>query len=573
VAGRLLAPTLRGYRPGWLGQDVVAGLTLVAIAAPEQMATARLANMPAVTGLYAFVAGSVAYALFGRNGRVSVGADSTIAPVLGSGVAAIAAVGSVRYAHLISLLALMVGGLVVMAGLMRLGWVAEFISAPVVTGVLAGIAVEIVAKQLPSLLGVPASGTSTIGRLRALAGHLGRVNGWAMAIGIGVLAIIVVGEMIDRRFPAALVATVGAILVARAGDLVAHGVKVVGSLSGGLPPLRWPGGTWTDAQHLLSPALAAAFLCLAQTAATVRTASAGAPAAGEFNQDLAAVGAGSLVSGMAGSFAVNSSPPRTQVVATAGGRTQVAGLLAAGLVLSLAVLGPGLLHYLPQAALAGILVFVATRLFHIGDLRAILRFDRIEFGLAVTTLLAVALIGIEQGVIIAILLSLAERVRRAARPMDAVLGREIGTDHWIPTDVGLATEQVPGVLVYMIYAPLWYANADYVRLRVSQLVEAAKGVKVFVLDSDGISDIDYTGARSLSELAHELRARGVTIAVARASHIVHHDLKHSGLLADIGADHLYRSVEEAVRALQPGPSSSVAGQVPPAESSGAGQGQ
>jgi len=554
VFGRLPAPSLRGYRLAWLGPDVLAGLTLVAIALPEQMATSHLAGMPAVSGLYAFLAGTIVYALLGRNGQVSVGADSTIAPVLGAGVVALAAVGTPRYAHLIALLALMVGALVGLAGLLRLGWVAEFLSAPVITGVLAGIAIEIAVKQLPPLMGFPAGGASTVGRLRFVVDHADATNGWSLAIGLGVLVVIFGGELIERRLPWALVASVAAIAVVGGAGLVTHGVNVVGRLPGGLPSVAWPGGSWSDAGHLVAPAATAAFLCLAQTAASVRLAGPGAPAAGEFNQDLVAVGGGSVAAGFIGGFAVNTSPPRTQVIASAGGRTQLSGLLAAGLILSLTVLGPGLLRDLPQAALAGILLFVASRLFRLGQLRSILKYDRVEFGLCILTLLGVALIGIEQGVVIAVLLSLAERIRLAARPRDAVLGREPGTDHWIPSDTGVSTEQVPGVMVYMIYAPLWYANADYIRLRVARLLDdTTTPVRVLVLDADAIPDIDYTAAQSFAQLAAEVRARGIVLAVARASHPVHHDLKHSGLLDVIGPEHLFRSVEEAVRSLTPTP--------------------
>ena len=554
MIGRLPAPTLRGYQLAYLGPDLLAGLTLVAIAVPEQMATARLAGMPAVAGLDAFLAGAVLYALLGRNGRVSVGADSTIAPVLGSGVAALAAVGTARYGHLIALLAVMVGVLVGLSGLLRLGWVAKFLSAPVITGVLGGIAVEIVVKQLPGLLGITAGGESTVGRLRSVVDHLGRTNGWALGIGLGVLGFILAGERLNRRVPWALLASVGAVAAVAGVGLVAHGVHVVGRLPGGLPALAWPSGSWTDLTRLIAPALTAAFLCLAQTAATARLAGPGPASAADFNQDLVAVGAGSIGSGLIGSFAVNTSPPRTQVLTSSGGRTQVAGLTAAGVVLALTVLGPGLLRNLPQAALSGILLFVASRLFRIGEMRTILAFDPIEFGLCVLTLLGVALIGIEQGVIIAILLSLAQRLRLSVRPRDAVLGREPGTDHWIPTDTGAETEPVSGVLVYMIYAPLWYANADYVRMRITQLIDGAPSpIHAVVLDADPMSDIDYTGAQAFQQLVHGLKERNIKVVVARASHLVHHDLKHSGVLALIGPDQVYYSVDAAVRAVSAPP--------------------
>ena len=216
----------------------------------------------------------------------------------------------------------------------------------------------------------------------------------------------------------------------------------------------------------------------------------------------------------------------------------------------MAVIAAGLLKDLPQATLGAILLFIATRLFRVKELRAIRRFDPLELGLALVTLLTVAVVGAEQGMVVAILLSLADRTRRTARPRDAVLGREPGTQHWIPRDIGSPTEGVPGVLVYLLYAPLWYGNADYVRLRVRELIESAsEPVHAFVLDADGVSDIDYTGARALGELASELKARGVRTAIARSSHLVHRDLRRSGLLADIGVGQLFSSVEDAVTAM------------------------
>ncbi len=547
---RPLLPTLRGYQAAWLAADVLAGLTLVAIAVPEQMATARLANMPAVAGLYAFIAGSVLFALLGRSGQLSVGADSTIAPVMAAGVAAIAAVGTPRSVHLVSLLAILVGALVVAVGLLRLGWISEFLSMPVITGVLAGIAVEIVVRQLPAVLGLRGGGTTTVGRLRTVAAHLGQVNGWAAGIGAAVFAVIVVAERVDRRIPGALIGLVGSILLVSAAGLTSHGVATLGSIHGGLPTFALPSAAWSDTRRLVGVALTVAFVCIAQTAATVRVAPGGVPPPADFDRDLIALGAANLAAGLSGSFAVNSSPPRTAVVTAAGGRTQLTGIVAAAVVLVVVLVATGLLKDLPQATLGAILVFVATRLFRVRELRSVLGFDRLEFGLAVVTLLAVSFAGIEQGVIVAMLLSLADRTRRAARPRDVLLGREPGTDHWIPPDVGHPTEQVPGVIVFYVYAPLWYGNAEYIRSRIRQVVGSpTPSVHALVLDANAMSDIDYTGARILGALADELRHQGVTLAIARSSHLVHHDLKHSGLLESIGADHLFGSVEDAVAAL------------------------
>ena len=196
------------------------------------------------------------------------------------------------------------------------------------------------------------------------------------------------------------------------------------------------------------------------------------------------------------------------------------------------------------------MLFIAARLFRASELKSILRFDRLEFGLAVATLLAVSLFGIETGVVVAVLLSLADRTRRAARPSGTVLGREPGTEHWIPPDVGRLTEQVPGVLVYLTYAPLWYGNAEYVRLRILQMLDSAtEPVHALVLDANGISDIDYTGVRMVHELIAELNQRKVAIGIARSSHLIHRELKRSGILRSLGPDRLFATVEEAVDAL------------------------
>ena len=580
-------PTLQGYQRAWLAGDIIAGLTLVAIAVPEQMATAHLANMPAVAGFFAFIAGSAVFALFGRHPVLSVGADSTIAPVFAAGVATVVAVGTTGYSSLVSAVAVFVGALLLGAGLLRLGWVADFLPLPVVTGLLAGIGAEILVKQLPTVLGLAGGGTTTIGRLRQVADQLQGINGWSVGIAAGVLGVVVLTEKVDRRLPGALLGVVGAtVLVAEAG-LASRGVRVVGPVHAALPHLRLPSATLAQTGKLAVTTVTVAFLCLVQTAATVRgggptsegrgpgqrpspagptsptspaaaaVAPALAPAASprrsrpvDFDIDLMALGAGSVLAGLAGAFPVNASPPRTAVAASAGGRTQVAGLTAVVAVVAVTAFATSLLKDLPEAALAAILVFVATRLFHFDELARISRYSRFELALALVTFAVVVLVGIEQGVVAAALIALAQRGRAEARPRDAVLGRVVGTDHWVPTDIGRPTEQVPGVVVYLLYAPLWYANADYVCGRLRALVDgAATPVTALVLDADGVSDIDYTASKALGEVIYEMRRAGRKVGLARASHLVHHDFKHAGLLKAIGTDCVFDNVDEAVQAL------------------------
>jgi sulfate permease, SulP family len=548
---RWAAPTLRNYHKAWLGGDALAGLTLVAVALPSQMATARLANLPAVVGLYAFVAGSLLYALLGPNRHLSVGADSTIAPVLASAAAAVAVVGTAGYAATMAFTALLVGALLIVVGLFRLGWIAQFLSTPVITGVLAGIAVEIIVRQLPVILGVAGGGTTTIGRLRQLWDQVDHVNGWSVGIAVGVLGLIVAGQLIDRRLPGALVGLVLSIIAVHALGLASHhGVTVLGAVHGGLPHVH-VSASWSQLRRLTTPVLTVTFVVIAQTAATVRASAVGTPAADDFNRDLIAVGAGSLAAGCLGAFAVDASPPNTTILTASGSRSQLANIMAAVVVLVVVLVATAPLTDLPEATLGATLVFIATKLFRARELRTVLRFDRLEFGLAAATLTVVALVGIEQGVALAMALSLADRTRRAARPRDAVLGREPGTDHWIPGDIGCPTEQVPGVVVYLMYAPLWYANADYFHLRANHFVgSASPPAHALVLDADGMSDIDYTGLQALRDLAAELRQKGVTLGIARSSHLVHHDLKRGAFLQQLGTDNLFTSVESAVSALQ-----------------------
>jgi sulfate permease, SulP family len=546
-----IPPALRGYKAAWLGADILAGLTLVAVAIPGQMATARLAGLPAVLGLDAFVAGSLIYALAGTNRRLSVGADSTIAPLLATGVAAVAAAGASGYGAVMAMTALLVGAALILVGLFRLGWISEFLSTPVITGLLAGIAVEIIVRQIPVILGVRDAGTSTIGRIRGLAGQLGHVNIWSVAIAVGVLAVITGAQRLSHRLPGTLVALILSIVAVDSLGLASrHGVAILGVVHGGFPHVRLPSISWSQVRHLPALVITVTFVCVAQTAATVRAA--GTPVqAGSFNRDLIAIGGGGLAAGLIGAFPVDASPPNTAIVAASGGRSQLPNIMAAAVVFAVVLAATGPLANLPEAMLAATLVFIATKLFRAGQLRAVLRFDRIEFALAVITLLVVSLVGIEQGVAVALILSLADRTRRSARPQDAVLGREPGTDHWIPGDIGLPTEQVPGVLVYLVYAPLWYGNADYLKLRIRHLIDAAPSpLRTVIIDADAIADIDYTGMQSLLALDTELQQQGVTLGIARPSHLVHHDLKHGALLQQLTPRRIFASVDEAVIALQ-----------------------
>jgi high affinity sulfate transporter 1 len=545
---------LHGYRRSWATADLVAGVTLLVIAVPEQLATSRLAGMPPLTAFYAFIAGTVLFAVFGSNPQMSVGADSTIAPLFAVGVAGLAATGSSRYVVLVAVLAVMVGVIVMLVSILRLGWIAEFLSAPIITGFLCGVAVIIIAHQLPEFLGLsPATGTNEH-RIAYSLSHLGSANGWTVAIGVGVLLVMVVCERIDRRIPGALLALVGSVALVRALDLQSHGVAVLGTIHTGAPHFGLTGLSWSALDNLAPLAAVVALVVIIQTAATTRAFAEQGGYEADVGRDFLGVGAGNVVSGLVGSFPVDASPPRTGAVATAGGRTQ-AGPLGAAVVVLLLIPVAGVLKDVPLATLAAILIFVALKLFRWRDLLAIARFDAFEFALAAVTLLAVVLIGIEQGIVVAVGLAILDRIRLTARPQLHVLGRIPGTTSWTPTMAAPDATQVPGVLVVLFATPLWYANASHFReMLEGALARPDTPIRLLVIDTVGMSDLDFTGSRVLARVLDRCARDNVEVAFARAGEHVQQSLRRSGLIDRIGEDHLFPAVNEAVTALAPGPS-------------------
>src|SRR5580698_6822708 len=507
--------SLHGYQRSWVSGDLLAGLMLLVIAVPEQLATSRLAGMPPITGFYAFVAGTVVFALLGSNPQMSVGADSTIAPLFATGVSALALTGSSHYVELVAILAVMVGLMVMLVSILRLGWIADFLSTPIVTGFLSGVAVIIVIHQLPDFLGLPSTGGSNTYRIGFVFTHLGEVNGWTVAIGLGVLAVMVTCARLNRRIPGALIGLIGSTALVAALGLQAHGVAVLGTIQSGAPKFGLTGLSWSTLDTLAPLAAVVALVVVTQTAATTRAFADQGGYDADAGRDFLAVGAGSVIAGLVGAFPVDASPPRTGAVATAGGRTQ-AGALGAALVIVLLIPVANVLKDVPLATLSAVLMYVAIRLFKPADLRAIARFDLFEFGLASVTLLTVALIGVEQGIGVAVGLAILDRIRLSARPQLHVLGRLPGTTSWAPLSAEPSAAELPGVLVLLFATPLWYANAVHFRDEVVAALARAPGTRLLVLDALGMSDVDFTGSRELGRVLDECDRAHVAFAMARA---------------------------------------------------------
>ena len=545
--------SLAGYRGALLGGDLVAGLTLAAIAIPEQMATARLGNFPPQLGLIVLVAGALAFAAFGGSRFVSCGADSTITPIFAGGLAAVVATGSPDYFALAAALAICVGVLLIAAGIFRLGWIADLLSVPVTTGFLAGIAVHIALSQLPGVLGVPAPDGMALQRIVALVAGLGRTNPFTLAIGAGVLAAIIIAERIDGRIPGALIGLVAATLAVVAFDLDRRGVAVLGEVKGALPSIAIPAVSYAHVADLVPLALIVAVTVMVQTAATTRSFPSAPGEPPDVDRDFVGVGAASLLAGLIGAFAVNASPPRTAVVAESGGRSQVAGLVAAALTVALLAVGAALLARVPQAALGGVLLFVALRIFRTREMAKVFRQSRGEFLLIVATALMIVALPIADGVGIGIALSLLNGIWSITRARVVVFERVPGTSIWWPRSAELKGETEPGVLVAGLQAPLSFLNADRFRLDIRALLRAApQKVGLFVLEATGIVEIDYTAAQALRDAIVECHHNGIIFAMARLESVrAQQALTRFHIHEVLQPDRLFRSVEEAIRTLAP----------------------
>lgn len=534
--------------PAGLGRNLLAGLTLAAITIPEQMATARLGGFPVQAGLFAFVAATLGFLLLGASRVLTVGADSTITPIFAGALAALAAGGIVAPAAAPTL-AMLVGALLVGAGLLRFGWVADFLSTPVVVGFLAGIAAHIVASQLPSLLGLNVQASTLLPRLQEIWAERAASNPYSALLGLGVLAVIVLCEKLAAWLPGALIAFALATAAVVVFGLESRGVAVLGPLPKGLPP--WPGFelSWTDLRSLIPLALIIALIVMMQTATVSRSFRDPDSREPDVGRDYLGLAGANLLAGLAGTFPVNASPPRTAIVVESGGRNPVAGLVAAALVLGLALFGTGILARVPEAAFAGVLLFVAGRILRTGLIVQIARQSMPEFALVLLTALAVAVLPIESGVAIGIALSLLHGIWMTTRSHLVEFGRIPGTTVWWPPGQGEPLATLPGVLVVSFPAPLLFANASGFQQELLDRL-ARQTPKLLILEASGIAAIDYTAAQSLLAVAKACEAQGATFAIARVeSDRAREAMDRFGIVSAIGEGRIFHSVDEAVTRL------------------------
>ena len=541
---------LRVYEASFLRHDLLAGLVLTAILVPAGMAYAQAAGLPAIVGLYATIVPLIAYALLGPSRILVMGPDSALIPIIAASVVPLAAGDADRVVGLAGLLAILVGVVVIAAGVARLGFLTDLLSAPVRHGYLNGIAVIVIVSQLPRLFGFDAEGEGLVDQGRSFVmGVLdGDTNAVALAIGTGCLAIIVGLRWWRPSVPGVLIAVVGATVVSAVLGLAqGQGIAVVGPLPVGLPPLRLPSLVPGDILALGPAALGIALVAATDTSVLSR--SFALRRGEETNQDreLLALGGANLATGLLSGMPVRGSASRTPVAEAAGARTQMTSLVGAAALALMLVAAPSLLADLPTAALAAVVIAAGLSLIDVGSFVRLWRVGTSEFWLAVASLLGVALAGVIPGVFFAVALSLLAFVRRAWRPHDAILGRADGVKGYHDLTYYPDARQIPGLLLYRFDAPLFFANADVFRERVRErIAEAPYPVRWVVVAAEPITDIDMTAAETLDLLQADLAKEGITLAFAELKDPVRERLRRYGALADLPDDLIFPTVGAAV---------------------------
>lgn len=562
AASRRRSPLLQGLVP--LGGDgvatqVLAGVTLAALAIPEVMGYASIAGMPVVTGLYTILLPILVFAVLGSSRHLVVGADSATAAVMAAGLAGLAATGSSEYVALAGLLALMAAAFLLLARLIKLGFLADFLSRTVLIGFLTGVGIQVACGQVGGLLGIPEgksltigglTDTGTIGKLVDTLQGVDQISWSTVAVSAAVIVVILGARFVTTKVPGALIAVIGAIVVSWHWDLADHGVSTLGKVQGGLPSLGLPDGGLSDLAALVPTAASVFILILAQSAATSRAYAAKYNDPFDENVDLVGLGAANVAAGLSGTFLVNGSPTKTQMVDGAGGRNQLAQLTTGVIVAVVLLFLTGPLQYLPNAVLAAVVFLIGIELVDLAGMKRILRLRPDEFAVALATAIAVVAIGVEQGIVLAIVLSVIDHLRNSYRPVTSVMVPTGGDPHWRQVPLTPGARTLPGLVVYRFAGGLYYANANHLVEDMVGVVEAGEGagdpVRWLCLDAVVIDDIDYSGGEALRQIHRALGDHHVRFVVAEPLPQVRALLDRYGLTELFGQDAIYPTLSAAV---------------------------
>jgi sulfate permease, SulP family len=544
-----VARELPAYRGGTLRRDLLAGVTVAALALPAAMAYAELAGLSPVAGLYALLLPTVAYTLLGSSRQVIVGPEGSIAALVATAVAPLAAGDPAQYGFLAALLALLVGAVFLVARLVRLGWAADYFSRAVLIGYLHGVAVVLIVGQLGKLLGLDIDARDPLAQLAELAREASGLSATTLAVGALCLAALLLLRWRVPGIPGPLVVVVLAIAASATLGLAASGVAVVGEIPSGLPGLQVPALRLGDVLDLLPAALGIFLVSFADEILTARSFAGRHGQHVQADTELAAMGAANLAAGLTQGFPIGASSSRTAVNDQMGGRTQLAGLLGAGAIAVVLVFLTAPMQYLPKATLGAVIVAAAIGLIDPAAWRGLARTSRVEVAIAAVTLAGVVAVGVLEALLVAVALSIVDVARRSATPHDAVLGWVERLDRYGDVRLHPRAQVTPGVLVYRLDDRLFFANAHYVQGRVREAIHGAPtSVRWLVFDAEALTHVDATGADALGELIRSLRREGITFVFARLKQPMRRTLRQVGVLDLVGERRVHPTVRAAVAA-------------------------
>ena len=538
--------------------DVLAGVTLAALAIPEVMGYTSIAGMPVITGLYTILLPMLAFAVFGSSRHLVVGADSATAAVMAAGLVELAQPGSTDYIALAGLLALMAAALLLLARLIRLGFLANFLSRSVLIGFLTGVGIQVACGQVGGLLGI-AEGKgvtidgrdfdNTITRLIATLRHVGDSSMTTIAVSVSVLVVILGGKFVTKKVPGALIAVIGAIAISWHWNLASHGVATLGSVPGGLPHIGLPQGiSASDIPALMGTAVSIFILILAQSAATSRAYAAKYNDAFDENVDLVGLGAANILAGLTGTFVVNGSPTKTEMVDGAGGRSQLAQITTGLIVLIVLLFLTGPIQYMPKAVLAAVVFMIGIQLVDLAGMRRILRVRSDEFVVAALTATTVVLLGVEQGIILAIVASVIGHLRRSYMTSTAVMIPDSSLIGFHSEPVDAEARTTPGLAVYRFASDLFYVNANLFLEDMTALASSSAPLEWICIDADPITDVDFTGSLTLTQVHGELAEHGIRLVFCSVMSSVRAKLDTYGIVELVGAAAFFPTVTSAVEA-------------------------
>ncbi|ACL16759.1 SulP family inorganic anion transporter [Methanosphaerula palustris] len=547
-------PVLLGILPIKRSQvplDSIAGISLAALAIPEVMGYAKIAGMPIVSGLYTLLIPLALFAIFGSSRHLVVGADSATAAILATALVTMALPGSSQYSALAGMVALLAAGFLILSRIFKLGFIADFLSRSVLIGFLTGVGIQVALSQIPGMFGVPNEVQNPILQLaHMVATEIPQMNGITIILSILVLVIIMGGNRVMKKLPWAFLVVIGTIVTSWALNLTSLGVATIGTVPGGFPLIAFPAVPLDQVPNLLGVAAACFIVILAQSAATSRAYAVRYEEKFDENVDLVGLSLSNLAAGLSGSFVINGSPTKTEMVDNAGGRSQLAQIVTAGVVLIVLLFVTAPLSYLPSAVLASIVFTIGVNLIDLNGLRNLLYRRPVEFMVALITALTVIFISVGWGIALAVVLSIIAHLRHSYRPLNFLLV-ESPDRGWALTSIQSRRQAAPGLAVYHFGANLYYANEARFTSDILEIVKnASPSLRWLCLSASSIQDIDYSGSEALKQLHGELKKRGIVLVLSSVEDQVMHQLERDNLIDLIGKEHIFEFTRDMIVAYQ-----------------------